>query len=64
MNPLLDTEFGDINIEGGVQYTYNLRLADDRSIALGQVVDEEAEEQMSRLLLREASRVLFTVDMH
>ena len=61
MDPLLDTELGDVYIEGGVKDTYDLCLANDGPVTLGQIVNQEAEEEMSRLLLSQSGRVLFTV---
>ena len=61
MDPLLDTELRDIYVEGGVQDVDDLGLADDRTIALSEIVDQDTQEQVSRLLLCELRGVLLTV---
>ena len=62
MDPLLDTELWDIYVECGVQDVDNLGLADDRTIALSEIVDQDTQEQVGRLLLRELRGVLLTVE--
>lgn len=61
MDTLLNAKFGDKDIKCGIQHTNHLSLADDRAIALGEVGDENTQEEMSRLLLCEGSRVSFAV---
>lgn len=61
VNSLLDAELGDIDIKCSVQYANNLGLTHDRSIALSQVGNQQAQEEVSRLLLSELSRVLLTI---
>ena len=61
MNTLLDTELGDVNVESGIEDTDNLGLTDDRTVALGEVVDKDTKEQVSGLLLRQTCRVLLAV---
>lgn len=57
MNTLLDTKLRDQYIEGCIQDTDNLRLADDRPIALCEIMYEDTEVQVSGLLLRQLGRV-------
>ena len=46
MHTLLDTELRDIDVEGGIENTDNLGLADDSAVALSQIMNEKAEEQV------------------
>ena len=59
MDALLNAEFRDEHIERSIQDTDNLRLANDRAVALREVGDKNAQEQVRRLFLRELSRVPF-----
>ena len=61
MDALLDTELGNEDIEGRIEHTNDLRLADDRAVTLRQVGDEDAKVEVSRLLLRELGRVALAV---
>jgi hypothetical protein len=61
MDSLLDAEFRDQDVERSVQNTHNLGLTDDRAIAGSKIGDEDTKVQVSRLLLREGSRVAFAV---
>lgn len=61
VDTLLDTELRYIDVEGRIENTNNLCLADDGTIALSEIGDEDAKEEMSRLLLCQLSRILFTV---
>ena len=61
MDTLLDTELGNEHIEGRIEHTNDLRLADDGAVALRQVGDEDAKVEMSGLLLRELGRVALAV---
>lgn len=58
---LLDSKLGDHDVEGLVEHTDDGSGANDRSIALGQVGDEDAEEEVSRLLLSESCGILLHV---
>lgn len=59
MDTLLDTKFWNKDIEGGVEDTNNLRLTNDRTITLSKVRDQDAEEEMGRLLLSKGGRIAF-----
>lgn len=59
VDTLLDAELRDEHIERSIQDTDNLRLADDRAVALRKVGDQDTQEQVCRLFLRELSRVPF-----
>lgn len=61
MDPLLNTKLRHIYIEGSIKDTDYFGLANDWAIALSQVSDEQAQEQMCGLLLCELSGVLLTV---
>lgn len=61
VDALLDTELGNVDIKCGIENTDNLGLTDDSAVALSEVVDEDAEEQVRRLLLSKAGRVLLAV---
>ena len=60
MDTLLDAEFGNEHIEGGVEHVDDLGLADDRTVAVREVRDQDTQEQVRRLLLGEHSRVALT----
>ena len=64
MHALLDAKLGNVDVESSIENTDDLGLANDRAVALGKVVDKDAEEQMSRLLLSKTGRVLLAVDMN
>lgn len=55
---LLDAELRNIDIESSIEDTNDLSLTHNRTIALSQVGNQQAKEQMSGLLLRELSRIL------
>jgi hypothetical protein len=59
MDALLDTELGDENIKGSVENPHNTGLANNGSVSLRQVRNQQAQEQMRRLLLRQLGRILF-----
>ena len=61
MDTLLDTELGYVDVEGSIKNTDNLCLANDGTIALSEIGDENAKEEVSGLLLRQLSRVLFAI---
>ena len=60
VDTLLDTELWHENIKRSIQDTDDLGLTNNRTVALGEVVDQDAQEQMSGLLLRELRGVLLT----
>lgn len=60
MDPLLDAKFGNVDIECSVENADNLSLTYDRTIAVREVGDEDTQEQMGRLFLREPGRILLT----
>lgn len=51
MYPLLNTEFWNKDVEGSVQNIHHSGLSNDWPIALGQVSDQNTQEQVCRLLL-------------
>ena len=59
MDALFDTELWDENIESSVKNANNLCLTNDRTILLSKVGDEEAEEEMIGLFLRQLGVPLF-----
>ena len=59
VDTLLDAELRDEHIERSIQDTDNLLLADDRAVALRKVGNQDTQEQVRRLFLRELSRVPF-----
>lgn len=61
MDALLDTELRDQDVEGGIEDTNDLGLADDGPVALGQVGDKDTKVQVRGLLLRQFSRVALAV---
>lgn len=46
MNTFLDTKLREKDIECSIENTDDARLTDDRAITLGEVGDEQAEEEM------------------
>ena len=58
MHTLLDAELRNINIERSIEDANDLSLTHDRTIALSQIGNQQAKEQMSGLLLCEFSRIL------
>lgn len=61
MDTLLDSEVRNEDIECGVKDIDNLGLTNDRSVSLSEVVDENTEEQVSRLFLGQSSGVTLDV---
>jgi len=61
MDTLLDTEFGDKNIESSIQNPNDLGLSNDRAIAVGKIGDHHTEEEMCGLLLGQGSRISLDV---
>lgn len=61
MDALLDSEVRNEDIECGVKDIDNLGLTNDRSVSLSEVVDENTEEQVSRLFLGQSSGVTLDV---
>lgn len=61
MYTLLNAKFGNKDIERCVEDAHNLGRANDRSVPLGQIVDKNTKEQMSRLLLSKGGRVALDV---
>lgn len=57
MHTLLHTELGDKHIERSFQNVDDLGLANNRAVALRQVRNEDAQEQMRGLLLRKVGRI-------
>lgn len=58
---LLDAELRDHDIERLVEHADDRGRPDDGSVALREVGNEDAKEEVCRLLLREASGVLLDV---
>lgn len=58
---LLDTKLGNHDIERLVEDTDNSSRPDNGPVTLGEVGDEDAKEEVRRLLLSEASGVLLDV---
>jgi len=61
MNTLLDAELGYQDVEGRIKNVDDLCLTDHRSIAVGEVRNQNAEEEMSRLFLCKNGGVTFTL---
>lgn len=61
MDTLLNCKLGNENVERRVKNTNDSSLADDRAKALCEVGDEEAQEQVSGLLLSEFGVSLLAV---
>lgn len=57
MHPLLNSEFGNKNIESSIQHTNNSGLTNNGAVSLREVRNQDTEEQMSRLLLSQLRRV-------
>ena len=60
MNTLLDTKFRHKHIEGSIKYTDNSGLTNNRSIALCEVRNKDAQIQVSGLLFCQLRRIPFT----
>lgn len=61
MDALFNPKLRNQHIESGIQHSDNLRLSYDWAVTLSEVGNEEAEEQVSRLLLCQLGRVLFPI---
>lgn len=61
VNSLLDPKLGDEDVERLVEYADDGSRSNDGSVALSEVGDEDAKEEVSRLLLGESSGVLLDV---
>lgn len=61
MDALLNAELGDEDVERLVEDADDSRGAHDGAVALGEIVDEHAEEEVRRLLLREPGGLLLRV---
>ena len=61
MDTFLNTKLRDVDVESSIQNANNLSLTDDRSVALRKVVNEDTQEEVSRLLLSQAGGVLLAV---
>lgn len=61
MNTLLDAELGYQDVEGRIKNVDDLCLTDHRSITVGEVRNQDAEEEMSRLFLCKNGGVTFTL---
>lgn len=61
MNTLLDAELGYQDIEGRIKNVNDLCLTDHRSITIGEVRNQDAEEEMSRLFLCKNGGITFTL---
>lgn len=59
MNALLNAKFRDEDVKGCIQNTNDFGLAHNRAISLGQVGNEYAKEQMSRLFLGQIGGIPF-----
>lgn len=46
VDPLLDAEFWNQNIEGSIENTNDLCLPDNRSVPLSQISNQDTKEQM------------------
>lgn len=61
VHALLNAKLRDQDVERSVENADNLGGPDDGTVLLRQVGDEDAEEEVSRLLLSELRRVAFAV---
>jgi hypothetical protein len=62
VHALLDAELGHVHVERRVEDADDLSGTDDGPVALREVANHDAEEQVRRLLLRELGRVALAVD--
>lgn len=59
VDSLFNTKLRNQYVEGCIKYIDNLGLTDNRSVSLGQVRNEDAEEEVGGLLLCQFRRIAF-----
>lgn len=64
VDTLLNAELGDEDVKGSIKNIDDTSLADDRSVTLSKVGDEQAQEEMCRLLLGKLGGITFTREDH
>ncbi len=61
VDTLLDTELGNNDIEGGIEHAHNRCRSNDGAVAHGEIVDEQAEEEVGTLLLCQLGSIFLDV---
>lgn len=62
MNPFLNTKFGNVDIEGRIENVDDFGRANNRPISMREVGDENTQEEVNGLFLRQPGRVPFATE--